>query len=156
MRPDKMKTRQEQIRVALRSHTDALPSQSERNANASDSASPPSVPLDAGQVSQLALVPSDAPTASRGKTPLRIAQDALVDDFGALREGRYRWQGAKDTRALQGLLEASDLPEIRVRWKRALQLEKWPACSTVAELAAKWNNLAKVDVKFVAGESNVF
>jgi hypothetical protein len=79
-----------------------------------------------------------------------------VSDFAALREGSYRWKGAADTRALQGLLASETLDEVRKRWKRALQLEKWPACSTVAELAAKWNNLAKVEVKFAAGETNVF
>jgi hypothetical protein len=127
-------------------------------ADASDSASPPSVPVDAGQVSQLALVPSDAPTASSrdDKKPFRAAQEALGEDFALLRAGSYVWQGAKDTQALKALLGASDLQEIRARWRCALQLQKWPACSTVAELASKWNHLAKVDVKFVAGESNVF
>lgn len=102
---------------------------------------------------QLTLAPSVIP----GRSAFREAQEALCEEFASLRAGSYKWQGAKDGAALKGLLEAgATAQELRERWARALQLEKWPACATVAELASKWNHLARVEVKHKIGTSNVF
>lgn len=139
---------------ALQVHAEAV----HVHALASAEADAPAQGLDAGQETdstrpQLTLAPSAIPERSAFKE----AQWAVCEEFASLRAGGYKWQGAKDSTALRGLLEGgATVAELRERWRRALQLEKWPACSTVAELAAKWNHLARVEIKHKTGTSNVF
>lgn len=125
------------------------------HANASASADVLPLGLDPHQENrpQLTLAASDIPERSA----FREAQEALCEEFASLRAGSYKWQGARDGAALKGLLEAgATVAELRERWVRALTLEKWPACSTVAELANKWNHLARIEIKHKVGNSNVF
>ena len=66
----------------------------------------------------------------------------MADDFKAVRGVPYLWQAEKDGAALKAMLAVAPLEEVRARWRRALALTEWPACSTVAELRSKWNHLA--------------
>ena len=79
----------------------------------------------------------------------RHASDALVADFKSLTGATYGWQGAKDGAALARILAfENDVFEIRRRWRLGLSapVSTWASCRTVAQLAAKWNDLAKRDV----------
>jgi hypothetical protein len=75
-------------------------------------------------------------------TPFAEARDALVAAFHEARGGRYLWSGAKDSEALKRVLALDvPIPEIVKRWKSGLRGSGWASCSTVAQLAAKWNDL---------------
>jgi len=67
-----------------------------------------------------------------------------VSDFRAATGADYLWQGAKDGAALAVLLKAATLDEVRARWRRGLAAPEsaWASCRTVAQLRAKWNDLA--------------
>lgn len=155
--PEKKKKKQRESKRERETHSDACV-RMRSHAPASAPADVPVQGLDAGQETdatrpQLTLAPSVIPE----RNAFREAQEALCAEFASLRAGKYRWQGAKDGAALKGLLEAgATVQELRERWARALQLERWPACATVAELASKWNHLARVEVKHKTGTSNVF
>lgn len=70
--------------------------------------------------------------------------DTLLEDFLAVTGTRYLWQGAKDGNAFAELRRAASLDEVRARWRRGLQApaDDWLSCRTVAQLKAKWNDLA--------------
>lgn len=73
----------------------------------------------------------------------RTLQGLLVKAFEDERGSRYLWQGAKDAQGLKRLL-ALRLPnqDIVDRWRAGLKAAGWKSASTVAQLAAKWNDLA--------------
>lgn len=83
------------------------------------------------------------PAAPTDETPSR-ASDLLCADFLAVIGSAYRFQGAKDGKALAELLKSASLDEVRARWRRGLQAPStaWASCRTIAQLASKWNDLA--------------
>lgn len=70
--------------------------------------------------------------------PMRLAWEQT---FAQVTREEYRWQGAKDAKAIHSLI-AIDLDEFRVRADRGLRAQGFAHCSTVAMLASKWNELA--------------
>ena len=83
-------------------------------------------------------VKSTAPAAPR-------ESDALCQDFTDIIGTPYRWQAAKDGVAFAGLRKSESLEEIRRRWRGGLKSnDKWLGVRTVAQLASKWNDLAKL------------
>ncbi len=63
--------------------------------------------------------------------------------YGEVRGEKYVHGGAKDTLAVKRLLKIATAAEVIARWRHALALgSKWPGCSTFAQLASKWNDLA--------------
>lgn len=107
-------------------------------------------PAHAGQSTSTApaLTPSTehrAPKKESAPTPSTPREtDILVDDFKAVTGAAYMWQGAKDGAALSRLKGIASLDEIRSRWRAGLKApaDAWASCRTVAQLAAKWNDLA--------------
>jgi hypothetical protein len=90
------------------------------------------------------LLPSPAaPAGRKGKTdprfaPLRAAWErAFVADRGE----PYRWQAAKDSKAIHSLL-AVTVDEFEARATRGLRGQGFLRCSTVATLASRWNDLS--------------
>jgi hypothetical protein len=74
--------------------------------------------------------------------PLR---DRLAATFAEVRGTPYGFAGGKDGKAIADLLRlsAGNAEEVIRRWRRALDLgAKWPGCSSLALLAARWNDLA--------------
>jgi hypothetical protein len=74
------------------------------------------------------------------KLALRAQWEAA---FLADRGEPYRWQGAKDTKAI-GSLVAVAPAEFRARAAKGLRASGYVRCSSVAQLASKWNDLAGV------------
>jgi hypothetical protein len=70
--------------------------------------------------------------------PLRLAWEQT---FAQNTREEYRWQGAKDAKAIHNLI-AIEVDEFRVRADRGLRAQGFAHCSTVAMLASKWNELA--------------
>jgi hypothetical protein len=70
--------------------------------------------------------------------PLRQAWERL---FLAERGEPYRWQGPKDAKAIHSVI-AMPVAEFEARATRGLRAQGFARCSTVAQLAAKWNDLA--------------
>jgi len=68
--------------------------------------------------------------------------DLLAADFKAAVGSEYLWNGAKDGVALAELLKASDIEEVRRRWRIGLKASGWSHVATVAQLRSKWNDLA--------------
>jgi len=72
-------------------------------------------------------------------------EDALCADFEEIIGKPYVWSGAKDGTAFARLRRTTPLEEIRSRWRGALRsTDKWLGVRTIAQLASKWNDLAKV------------
>jgi hypothetical protein len=103
----------------------------------------------AAAVAPLALVPEEAPRKRRKPGsptdprfgPLRAAWEAALL---AERREPYRWLGAKDARGVHALI-AVEPEEFAQRAHRALNAAGFARCSSVAQLAAKWNDLAGVN-----------
>lgn len=68
--------------------------------------------------------------------------DALCQDFEAVTGTRYAWNGAKDGAAFAWLLKQGTLEQVRERWRAGLRAEGWKSVRSVAQLRAKWNDLA--------------
>ena len=68
--------------------------------------------------------------------------EALVDAYAHIRGSAYSHGGAKDAQALKRLLPLAQDAEISRRWAHGLRATGWASCSTIAQLAAKWNDLA--------------
>ena len=96
--------------------------------------------------------PSRGPTPdTRAPTPeskstapaSRVRQsDALVAAFKATTGRDYLWNGAKDGAAYAALLKVATPEEIERRWLLGLKGEGWRHTATIAQLRAKWNDLA--------------
>lgn len=86
-----------------------------------------------------------APVAKPASPRLKPLSEALVADYLAVRGCDYRHQGAKDAQALKSLLPVATDEEVRARWRRGLAATGWASCSTLAQLASKWNDLAASD-----------
>lgn len=71
----------------------------------------------------------------------REISDALVEVFLEVRESKYAFQNSKDGQALSKLLPLGSKEEILKRWRRGLLESGWLQVSTIAQLAAKWNDL---------------
>jgi hypothetical protein len=71
--------------------------------------------------------------------------DALCADFEQAVGAKYAWQGVKDGAAFSKLRKEYSLEEIRARWRVGLRGSGWLQVRTVAQLAAKWNDLADAD-----------
>jgi hypothetical protein len=92
------------------------------------------------------LLPSPAASARRKResptdprfAPMREAWERL---FAADRREPYRWQGPKDSKAIHALI-AVPLADFEARATRGLKGQAFLRCSTVAQLNAKWNDLA--------------
>ena len=54
---------------------------------------------------------------------------------------QYRWLGARDAKALHSLLAIPET-EFRVRARKGITATGYARCSSVSQLAAKWNDLA--------------
>lgn len=119
-------------------------------------ASPGSSPAPAGN--QPGVSPGSAPaltpsTEHRAPNTKRLApveptqprdSDLLCADFRDATGTPYAWQGAKDGVALAALLKVATIDEVRQRWREGLRHppDKWRSARTVAQLRAKWNDLA--------------
>jgi len=68
--------------------------------------------------------------------------DLLCADFLAVTGSPYGWNGAKDGAALAWLVKQAPLEEVRARWRRGLAASGWLLVRNVAQLRAKWNDLA--------------
>jgi len=68
--------------------------------------------------------------------------DALCATFLEARGVPYAFQGAKDGAALSWLLAQAEPEEVLLRWRRGLRGVGWEKVNTVAQLRAKWNDLA--------------
>jgi hypothetical protein len=68
--------------------------------------------------------------------------DRLLENYRSCRGSAYKHGGAKDTKALKSLLAIATEEEITKRWTQALKATGWTSCSTLAQLAMKWNDLA--------------
>jgi hypothetical protein len=83
-----------------------------------------------------------SPPAPSPAPEFRPTQTALVAVFSEERGDKYLWQGAKDTEGLKRILGLGvPLSEILDRWRAALRRTKYPTVGTVAQLAAKWNEV---------------
>lgn len=74
--------------------------------------------------------------------------ERLVASFLEVCGVKYGFGGGRDAKAVSELLRLSDgdLDEVDRRWRAGLSLgDKWPGCSTICGLPAKWNELAKVN-----------
>jgi hypothetical protein len=69
--------------------------------------------------------------------PLRAAFEA---EFLAATGQPYRWQGAKDAKALHTLI-AVPVEDFRAKAQAGLRANGFPRSPTVSQLAAKWNDL---------------
>lgn len=79
------------------------------------------------------------PPADPRLTPLTVR---LVAEYATIRNATYKHGGAKDASALKALLPVATDDEISRRWIQGLRAAGWASCSTFAQLAAKWNDLA--------------
>jgi hypothetical protein len=70
--------------------------------------------------------------------PMREAWERI---FAAERGEPYRWQGPKDSKAIHALI-AVPLADFEARATRGLKGQAFLRCSSVAQLNAKWNDLA--------------
>lgn len=70
--------------------------------------------------------------------PLRTAWEA---EFQAARGESYRWEGPKDAAGIHRLI-AVPIAEFIARARRGLAATGYARCGTLAQLAAKWNDLA--------------
>lgn len=82
-----------------------------------------------------------APGKPAPPSGFKAAQDMVVAVFLEIRKAKYLWGGAKDTEGLKRLL-SEPLAEIERRWRAGLTSQGWRETATVAQLAAKWNDLA--------------
>lgn len=72
---------------------------------------------------------------------MRELSDAMCEDFAQSRSGKYLWSRVDGVQLARLRKTATDA-EIRERWRRGLTAHGWQQVSTVAQLAAKWNDLA--------------
>lgn len=72
----------------------------------------------------------------------RPLQEAICLLFLNATGHRYGWQGAKDSEPLKWLMGQADDEEILRRLKFGLEATGWLHVATVAQLRAKWNDLA--------------
>ena len=100
----------------------------------------------------------NGPTKAKKEKPTDPRHQPLVErltaTFLAVRGTKYGFGGVKDAAAVTSLLKLSDgnADEVDRRWRRALELnDKWPGCSTIALLPAKWNELAANGRDFTKG-----
>lgn len=115
--------------------------------NSNPNPNPNQKQLPVAQAASPPAAPADPPRALREKPQLGanprhaplVAQ--LADVFREARGVEYGFQGGKDGRAVATLLLLGPDQEILTRWKRALKLERFPGCSSIAELAQRWNHL---------------
>ena len=88
-------------------------------------------------------VPSRAEPAKKTAPAARVRpSDALVAAFKATTGKDYLWNGAKDGAAYAALLKVATPEEIERRWLLGLKGEGWRHTATIAQLRAKWNDLA--------------
>ena len=98
----------------------------------------------ADATSKAPSLPVERENASPGVVALasmRELSDAMCEDFAQSRSGKYLWSRV-DGIQLTRLRKAATDAEIRERWRRGLTAHGWQQVSTVAQLAAKWNDLA--------------
>lgn len=119
---------------------------------ATDAAPPPSRVQDAGSP------PAVLPASHKRKPDPRHQPlvEGLVADFQAARRVAYGFDGGKDARAVTRLLALGTaavgsegaVAEVRRRWGIALGLgARWPGCSSIAMLPARWNEVATAPPK---------
>jgi hypothetical protein len=112
---------------------------------------PPPAPIQQGNLLNTGTrntekpLPSPAAAARRKReptdprfAPMREAWERL---FAADRREPYRWQGPKDSKAIHALI-AVPLADFEARATRGLKGQAFLRCSSVAQLNAKWNDLA--------------
>ena len=81
----------------------------------------------------------------------RVLSDRLVASFLDVRGTAYLFTGSKDGPALARLLKICDSDdEVDRRWRAGLRAQGWGQVSTVAQLAAKWNDLTAPPAKGAA------
>lgn len=83
--------------------------------------------------------PQTPEEAARRKS-LITALEALFSRFMG---SPYTWAGGRDFQALKRLMAQHPDPVILLRWERGLLAEGWLHTSTIAQLALKFNDLAK-------------
>lgn len=93
--------------------------------------------------------PSPARRRRRGEAGAdprhRPLRERLEDVFLEVRGSPYAFQGGRDAKAVAELLRFSggDLDQVEARWRVGLAHgDRWPGCSSIAHLAARWNELA--------------
>jgi hypothetical protein len=89
-----------------------------------------------------AAAPSSAPKKKANGTDPRFAPLRAVfeQEFLAATKGVYRWQGAKDAKALHALI-AVPPEEFRAKARAGLSGIGYTRAATVSQLAAKWNDI---------------
>lgn len=105
---------------------------------------PLSAPLSASLGSTPSTVHRSPKKTSAPASQTPRDSDLLAADFKAIVGTDYLFQGAKDGVALAELRKASSIEQIRERWRAGLQAsaDDWASCRTIAQLKAKWNDLA--------------
>ena len=91
-------------------------------------------------------VPREALASRKRAAPepsgFAIARDRLVAVFAEVTGGKYLWNGAKDAEGLKRVLALGvPLETIVAKWRAGLRGKGWASARTVAQLAAKWNDL---------------
>lgn len=92
-----------------------------------------------------ALAPASRSRAAKKPPDVRWKPtiEAIEAAFKGVTGQAYRFGGAKDGSALKRLLAVETPEEILRRWGVGLKVEGWRHTATVAQLGAKWNDLAK-------------
>lgn len=90
--------------------------------------------------------PAKAPKKPKagGDPRWKPLQTALVGYWLDERGTPYLWGGAKDSEGLKRLLGLASDAEILDRWAVGIAAKGWLEVATVAQLAHKWNDLAKL------------
>lgn len=104
----------------------------------------PAVPVavaDADADAKVAAKPGGSPPPKQTDPRFAPLRAAWEREFTAARHEPYRWEGPKDARGIHRLI-AVDPAEFTARARRGLAAAGYARCSTVAALAAKWNDLA--------------
>ena len=95
---------------------------------------------------QLSLVPEEKPKKSKADPRFAQLRSVFEEEFLACYQLAYRWQGPKDSRALNSLISVSE-GDFRSKARAGLRGIGYAKATTVAQLAAKWNDVSALAVK---------
>lgn len=94
-----------------------------------------------------------SPEEAARRKSLITALEALFSRFMG---SPYTWGGGRDFEALKRLMAQHADPVILLRWERGLLAEGWLHTSTIAQLALKFNDLAKSQTAPQGASSDVY
>lgn len=90
---------------------------------------------------ELPVAPKRAGPADDAGARLSLLTTRLTGIYAATRGCAYSHGGAKDASGLRRLLSIATDDEIARTWEDGLRASGWASCSTLAQLASKWNDL---------------